>query len=90
VLRRPRASAHTGNKQRRGRGGHDEGLTARGEERETTGIEEMAAPAELGGGGSGSKRLRGSGGPPVTERRATSAARQGEAQGSGGSLRGRF
>jgi hypothetical protein len=52
------------------------------------GIEKMAAPAELGGGGSGSKRLRGSGGPPTMERRATNAARHGEAQGGVGSLRG--
>jgi hypothetical protein len=38
-------------------GGHDEGLTLRGEGRETTGNEEMAVLTELGGAGSGSKRL---------------------------------
>jgi hypothetical protein len=57
--------------------------------KETAEIEEMAAPAEFGGGRSGSKRLRGCGGSPVTGRRAANVARQGKAQGGVGSLRGR-
>jgi hypothetical protein len=54
------------------------------------GIEETVAWTELGRGESGFKRLRGSGGPPAMGGRDTNTARQGEAQGGVGSLRGRF